>query len=72
MGVPRIQSLMWSHAALAADSELDCLRALITAAPRCWTVPTNSSLSLHHACVYVQTRKIKLTPRVVLASCSRN
>jgi hypothetical protein len=45
-GVPRIQSLMWSQAALAADSELDCFRALITAAPRCCTVPTNSSLNL--------------------------
>jgi hypothetical protein len=37
---------MWSQAALAADSELDCLRALITAAPRCCTMLTNSSLSL--------------------------
>jgi hypothetical protein len=37
---------MWSQAALAADSELDCFRALITAAPRCCTVPTNSSLNL--------------------------
>jgi hypothetical protein len=39
---------MWSQAALAADSELDSFRALITAAPRCWTVLTNSSLSLRH------------------------
>lgn len=45
-GVPRIQSLMWSQAALAADRELDCFRALITAAPRCCTVLTNSSLNL--------------------------
>ena len=47
-GVPRIQSLMWSQAALAADSELDCFRALITAAPRCCTVTTNSSLNLRY------------------------
>jgi hypothetical protein len=37
---------MWSQAALAADSEFDCLRALITAAPRCCTMLMNSSLSL--------------------------
>jgi len=39
---------MWSQAALAADSELDCFRALITAAPRCCTVTTNSSLNLRY------------------------
>lgn len=37
---------MWSHAALAADSELDCLRAMSTAAPRFCTTLTNSFLSL--------------------------
>lgn len=37
---------MWSQAELAADSALDSFRALMIAAPRCWTVVMNSVLNL--------------------------
>lgn len=37
-GVPNQMSLTWSQIALAADIALDSFLALITAAPRCWTV----------------------------------
>src|ERR671913_131666 len=36
---------MWSMAALAADAADDRPRALMTAAPRCWTVGMNSPSS---------------------------
>lgn len=36
--VPNQMSLTWSQIALAADIALDSFLALITAAPRCWTV----------------------------------
>ena len=36
--VPSAQSRMWSMAAEAADAALDAPRALMMAAPRCWTV----------------------------------
>ncbi len=41
-GVPYNQSLMWSHAALAADMAEDSFRLAITAAPRFWTVGKNT------------------------------
>ena len=37
-GVPDQMSLRWSQMALAADMALDSFLALMTAAPRCWTV----------------------------------
>jgi hypothetical protein len=43
--VPFTQLRMWSHVDEAAESADDSLRAAIMAAPRCWTVVTNSPCS---------------------------
>lgn len=49
-GVPLTQLRTWSHTELAADRALENLRAFMIAAPRCWTVFTNSPSNLHSDC----------------------
>ena len=44
-GVPANQSWMWSIAADAADAAEDAPRALMIAAPRCWTTGIKVSSS---------------------------
>lgn len=58
-GVPRTQSRIWSHAALAAENALDSLRALIIASPLCCTFVIKSVFSLNHYQYYQKKSKFQ-------------